>query len=160
MTEQDLTALVNRSLFADLGYTDAQGRMQIRRVFCTWHKGLERHLISTNTSSGHVKSLLCRPDACLYFADSSTFEGLCLTGQAVVHRETEWKKLLWHEQDVKYYPLGVNDPDYCVIEFLAESASYYRFDGKGELTREALAASAANAAFEDGYARPTKEGSA
>ena len=160
MNEQDLTALVNRSLFADLGYADPQGRMQIRRVFCTWHKGLERHLISTNTSSGHVKGLLRRPDACLYFADSEVFEGLCLTGRAVVHRETEWKQLLWHEQDVKYYPLGVNDPDYCVIEFIAESASYYRFDGKGELTKEKIAASAADAVFEDGYARLMKGGKA
>ena len=157
MTERELKSLVSRSLFADLGYTDRQGRIQIRRVFCTWHKGLAGHLISTNTSSGHVESLLLNPTACLYFADSRTFEGLCLQGRAVIHREEAWKRLLWHPEDVKYYPLGVDDPDYCVIEFIAESASYYRFDGKGILTREALAAASAGAVWEDGYAPPAKE---
>lgn len=139
MTKDELMALINRSHTADLGYL-VNGAPTIRRVFCTWHKGLGRHLISTNTSSGHVRALRKESAACLYFADNETFEGLCLSGHVVLHFEHEWKQLLWHPQDVKYYPQGMDDPDYCVMEFVAESGAYYRFDGKGELSGDEMAA--------------------
>ena len=58
MTKDELMNLVNRSRFATIGYTDEESRPNVRRVFCVWHKGLGGHLISTNTSSAHVKSLI------------------------------------------------------------------------------------------------------
>ena len=57
MTKNEIMNLVNRSLFATIGYTDELGRQNVRRVFCVWHKGWGRHLISTNTSSAHFRSL-------------------------------------------------------------------------------------------------------
>lgn len=154
MTTEEIMNLINRSLFADLGYVDADGRVSIRRVFCTWHKGLGRHLISTNTSSAHVQALLADGrNVCLYVADSERFEGVCLYGTAAVHFEAEFRELLWHEGDEKYYPGGVTDDDYCVIEFAAQSAYYYRFDGKGELSAAEIARHDEGAQFEDGYAR-------
>ena len=78
MTKDEMMNLINRSLFATIGYTDEMGRQNVRRVFCVWHKGLGRHLISTNTSSAHVQTLRKNGNACLYFSDDSTFEGLCL----------------------------------------------------------------------------------
>ena len=89
MTKDEMMNLVNRSLFATIGYTDELGRQNVRRVFCTWHRGLGRHLISTNTSSAHVKSLQQHENACLYFSDDAAFEGLCLFGKAVMHFEKE-----------------------------------------------------------------------
>ncbi|MBQ8971785.1 MAG: pyridoxamine 5'-phosphate oxidase family protein, partial [Clostridia bacterium] len=80
MTKDEIMNLVNRSLFATIGYTDDVGRQNVRSVFCVWHKGLGRHLISTNTSSAHTQSLRKNGNACLYFSDDSTFEGLCLFG--------------------------------------------------------------------------------
>lgn len=153
MTKEELMNLISRSLTADLGYIEANGFPTIRRVFCTWHKGLGRHLISTNVSSSHVQRLMPQRNACLYFADSETYEGLCLTGRAIVHTERPWKELLWHPQDVMYYPGGIDDPDYCVIEFAAEAGRYYRFDGKGDLSAEEMEAFDRDAQFEDGYAK-------
>ena len=155
MTLDELAALINRSLFADLGYTDEQGRTNIRRVFCVWHRGLGRHLISTNTGSAHVQSLLQNGNACLYFADDAAFEGLCLYGHAVIHTERAFKELLWNPGDEKYYPQGIDDPDYCVTEFVAESARFYRYDGKGTLSAAELAAFDADKQFENGYAKHT-----
>ena len=57
MTKDEIMNLINRSLYAIIGYTDELGRQNVRRVFCVWHRGLGRHLISTNTSSAHVQSL-------------------------------------------------------------------------------------------------------
>ena len=58
MTHAEIMNLIDRSLFATIGYTDEQGRQNIRRVFCVWHKGMGRHLISTNTSSSHIQRLM------------------------------------------------------------------------------------------------------
>ena len=152
MTKDELMNLVNRSLFATIGYTDEAGRQNVRRVFCVWHRGLGRHLISTNTSSAHVKSLRKNGNACLYFSDDSSFEGLCLFGKTVAHFEREYRELLWNEGDEKYYPKGVEDEDYCILEFIAESGRFYRYDGKGDLSADEIAAFDAGREFENGYA--------
>ena len=156
MTENEMMNLVNRSLFATIGYTDEQGRQNVRRVFCVWHKGIGRHLISTNTSSSHVQSLMKNPNVCLYFSDDSTFEGICLYGKAVIHQESEYKQLLWNEGDEKYYPKGIDDEDYCILEIIADSARFYRFDGKGELSKTQIEALYSGKEFENGYAKTSK----
>ena len=157
MTQEELLNLVNRSLFADLGYLDAEDNPAIRRVFCVWHRGLGRHLISTNTSSGHVARLREDGRACLYFSDSERFEGLCLTGRCLARREKEYRELLWNDGDEKYYPKGVDDEDYCVLEFIADHASYYRYDGKGKLTREELEKTDAAGVYQNGYLKSSTD---
>ena len=151
MTHDEIMNLINRSLFATIGYTDEQGRQNVRRVFCVWHKGLGRHLISTNTSSSHIRSLLRNRNIGLYFSDDASFEGICLYGEAIVHLEREYKELLWNEGDEKYYPKGIDDEDYCILEVAAESSRYYRYDGKGDLSAAEIAAYDAGRQFENGY---------
>lgn len=151
MTRDEMMNLVNRSLFATIGYTDEAGRQNVRRVFCVWHKGLGRHLISTNTSSAHVRSLRKNGNACLYFSDDSAFEGLCLFGKFEAHFEREYRELLWNEGDEKYYPKGVEDEDYCILEFIADSGRFYRFDGKGDLSAAEMEAYDQGREFENGY---------
>ena len=153
MTHDEMMNLINRSLFATIGYTDEQGRQNVRRVFCVWHKGLGRHLISTNTSSRHVQTLMNKPDMCLYFSDDSSFEGLCLYGKAVIHMEREYKELLWNEGDEKYYPKGIDDEDYCILEFVADSGRFYRYDGKGDISKEEIEQYDVNKVFENGYSK-------
>ncbi len=69
MIMQKIAELVNNSMTAELGFIEDNGMPSIRKVFCTWHKGLGAHLISTNTSSVHVQKLLENDKACLYFSD-------------------------------------------------------------------------------------------
>ena len=152
MTHKEITALIDRSLFATMGYTDEQGRQNVRRVFCVWHRGVGRHLISTNTSSAHVQSLMKSPNSCLYFSDDEAFEGLCLFGSMAVRREREYRELLWNEGDEKYYPGGIDDEDYCILEFTADSGRYYRYDGKGDLTREEIESHDSGLEYRNGYA--------
>lgn len=151
MTKDEIMNLINSQLFADLGFIDENGKQNIRRVFCVWHKGLGRHLISTNTHSVHTQSLLKKNEACLYFADSDKFLGVCLNGKAVVHFEKEYRELLWHDGDEKYYPKGVDDEDYCIIEFVADAGRYYRYDGKGDLSAKEISDYDKDREFEDGY---------
>lgn len=138
MIKQEIQRLINNSLFASLGYVDLEGKPSIRKVFCTWHKGLGRHLISTNLSSGHVKALQRNSLSCLYFDDTENFEAVCLNGTVIVHTEEAYKRLLWTEGDEQYYPTGIEDEDYCVLEFIAESARYYASDGSGDILQSEL----------------------
>ena len=156
MTHDEMMNLINRSLFATIGYTDEEGRQNVRRVFCVWHKGLGRHLISTNTSSSHIRSLKKNDDVCIYFSDDATFEGICLYGKAVLHFDKEYRQLLWNEGDEKYYPKGVEDPDYCILEIVADSGRYYRFDGKGNLSHDEITAYDVDKEYRNGY-RERKE---
>ncbi len=151
MTHNEIQDLINRSLFATLGYLDSEDQIRLCRVFCTWHKGLGYHLISTNTSSAHVKALLKNSKASLYFSDDETFEGVNFIGKVIIHFEREWKELLWHDQDKIYYPKGIDDEDYCVLEFVADSARFYRYDGKGNFTKEEMEANDKDKKYEDKY---------
>ena len=152
MTLDEIMCLINRSLFATIGYTDEQSRQNVRRVFCVWHRGIGRHLISTNTSSAHIQSLMKDNRMCLYFSDDASFEGTCLFGRAIIRRDKEYKQLLWNKGDEKYYPKGIDDEDYCILEFIADSGRYYRYDGKGDLTNTEITAYDQGKAFENGYA--------
>lgn len=139
MTLNEIDNLVRESGFASIGFLDKDGNPSIRRVFSTWHKGLGSHLISTNTSSQHVQALLKHNRACLYFDNCQNFQGVCFTGTVIVHFDREHKVKLWNEGDEKYYPNGVDDEDYCVLEFQAEHGRYYRYDGIGDISANELA---------------------
>jgi len=136
MTLNEISNLINGTVFASLGFLDDNGEPSIRRVFCRWHKGIGRHYISTNVSSMHIQNLLKNNKACLYFDNCQTFEGLCLTGIVIVHTDREHKAFIWDDDDIKYYPDGIDDEDYCVIEFEARRGRYYRYDGKGDISQE------------------------
>ncbi len=152
MTHDEIMDLIDRSLFAEIGYTDESGRQNIRKTFCVWHKGLGGHLISTNTSSSHIKNLLKNDNVCIYFSDDKTFEGVCFFGKAVVHFDRKYKELLWNDGDEKYYPKGIDDEDYCILEIAAESGRYYRYDGKGDLTKEEILSYDEGREYINGYA--------
>ena len=153
MTHDEIMDLIDRSLFAEIGYTDEEGRQNIRKTFCVWHKGLGGHLISTNTSSSHIKDLLKKDNVCIYFSDDAAFEGICLFDKAVIHFDRKFKELLWNEGDEKYYPGGIDDEDYCILEIKAQTGRYYRYDGKGDLTCEEICAYDAGKEYENGYAK-------
>ena len=40
-------------------------------------------------------------------------------------KDLESKSAIWREGDTLYYPLGLLDPDYCVLRFTAESGRFY-----------------------------------
>lgn len=65
------------------------------------------------------------PGGCLYFWTASFTRGVCLSGTVEVLETAEAKARLWREGDERCYPLGVGDPDYCVLKFTAEKGRYY-----------------------------------
>jgi len=118
-------ALVSRSGIAMLGTIDAKGCPNIRAVIKVENEGLRRIWFSTNTSSRKIPQVKANPKTCVYFVDFEKWMGLMLVGTTDVLQDPESRRRLWHEGDEKYYPSGVDDPDYSVLRFTAQWGRYY-----------------------------------
>ena len=109
-----------------ISYIDESGFPQIRAMLKPREReGIKTFYFSTNTSSKKVSCFLKNPNACVYFVDKRFYRGICLSGTVEVLQTAEAKERLWRAGDKMYYPLGVTDPDYCVLRFTAERGRYY-----------------------------------
>lgn len=159
MTPLDIMALIDRSLYADLAYIDEDGKPVACRFYCVWHRGIGRHIMSTGTVHKHSRCLMNGGDACLYFGDESNCANVSLSGRCYVRQDHDLKALLWFEGDEHFFPLGVDDPTYCVLEFEADSLRYYYEGTKGGMDSEAIAAfDAGRDTYVNGYKKTHPEG--
>lgn len=88
-------------------------------------EGIKTFYFTTNTSSIRVAQYHKNPNACIYFCDKRFFRGIMLKGTMKVLEDKASKEMIWQEGDTMYYPLGVTDPDYCILRFSAQSGRYY-----------------------------------
>ena len=102
------------------GYPNVKAMLPPRK-----HSGLSTFYFTTNTSSQRVSQYRKDPKASIYFCDSLYFKGLMLIGSMEVLEDRQAKELIWRPGDELYYPLGVSDPDYCVLRFTAIKGHYY-----------------------------------
>lgn len=87
--------------------------------------GIKHIYFSTNTSSMRVKQFMDNPKSCLYFYDRRFFRGVMLKGIIEILQDNHSKEMIWRNGDEMYYPMGVTDPDYCVLKFTAQSGRFY-----------------------------------
>lgn len=123
---------------AYVGSVDADGYPQIKAMFVPEHGDLRTQYFSTNTSALRTQQFLREPRACVYYCDAKGVRGALFTGTMRVCTDHGHKALLWNEGDEMYYPGGVDDPDYCVLEFTAESVRYYHALEKRTLSIDEL----------------------
>ena len=88
-------------------------------------EGIKEFYFTTNTSSMRVKQYRENNKACIYFCDRRFFRGVMLQGTMEVLEDAATKEMIWRQGDTQYYPLGVTDPDYCVLHFTAQNGRYY-----------------------------------
>ncbi len=118
-------ALVERSQIGMLGTNSEEGHPHIKAMIKAEAEDLKRVWFSTNTSSRRVAQLRQDSRASVYFVDFDQWMGLMLVGEVEVLRDAASRKRLWHDGDERYYPLGVDDPDYTVLRFTARWANFY-----------------------------------
>ena len=118
-------ALVERSGIALVGSNSGDGHPWIKAMLKMETEDLKTVWFSTNTSSKRVAQFREDPRACVYFVDFSDWMGLMLSGEVKVLSDPESRKRLWRDGYERYYPLGIDDPDYTVLRFSASSANYY-----------------------------------
>lgn len=88
-------------------------------------QGISTIYFSTNTSSLRVSQFIQNPKACIYFSDVRFFRGAMLLCTVEVLTDSATKERIWREGDTMYYPLGVTDPDYCVLKCTVLRGRYY-----------------------------------
>jgi len=88
--------------------------------------GLKNFYFTTNTSSMRVHQYRKNNKACLYFYDKRYYRGVMLIGTMDVLVDQKTKDLIWRDGDTMYYPLGVTDPDYCVLKFTSQKMRTYQ----------------------------------
>ena len=110
---------------AFLSYIDENGYPETRAMLILEHDHIRTQYLSTNTSSGKVPALRKNSKASIYYCDPEYFQGALFVGDIEVCTDPEIKAFLWREGFEKYYPLGVNDPDYCVLKLTVNRGSHY-----------------------------------
>ncbi len=117
--------LAERAETAMLGTNGDDGYPNIKAMLKMASDGLKVFWFSTNTSSKRVAQLTRDGKACIYLVDTQTFEGLMLVGEVEVLTDAESRQHVWREGFERYYPKGVNDPDYTVLRFTSRWGNYY-----------------------------------
>ena len=121
---EQISALIDETKNVIVCSVDENGFPNAKAMFKTEHDGLKTFLFSTNTSSLRTQQFLRNEKACIYFCGQSKINGLMLVGTMEVCTDHAIKARLWVPGCEIYYPLGVDDPDYCVLKFTAESGNY------------------------------------
>jgi general stress protein 26 len=123
---QTISGLIDKASVSFIGSVDSEGVPNMKAMLPPRKReGIKHIYFTTNTSSMRVKQYKENPKASVYFCDQRFFRGVMLKGTMEVLEDTESKEMIWREGDTMYYPLGVTDPDYCVLKFTASSGRFY-----------------------------------
>lgn len=123
----EIKKLRETSPVAYVGSVNEAGFPQIKGMLVFEHDSIKTQYFSTNTSSKRVGQFLKNPKACVYYCDDTEnkYKGALFTGTMEVCTDHETKAMLWRDGCEIYYPKGVDDEDYCVYKFTAETVNYY-----------------------------------
>jgi Uncharacterized stress protein (general stress protein 26) len=118
--------LIDKQKVALIGSVDDEGFPNLKAMLSPRKReGIKTFYFTTNTSSERVVQYRANPKGSIYFYDQRFFRGVMLKGTMEVLEDAASKEMIWREGDTVYYPLGVTDPDYCVLRFTAEKGRYY-----------------------------------
>ena len=125
--KNEIRALRDSSSVAYVGSVNGGGFPQIKGMLVFEHDDLRVQYFSTNLSSKRAAQFRENPKACVYYCDDTKdkYKGALFTGTIEVCTDHETKAMLWRDGCEIYYPGGIDDPDYCVYKFTAETVNYY-----------------------------------
>ena len=130
--KQQALALVERNpLIMMLGTIGSGGVPEIKAMTKVRSDGLSRFWFCSNTSARRTEVLRRDGRACLYAcefaADTNPMicRGVMLSGMAELSWDDDLRRSLWQDFMTMYYPKGALDPDFVVVQFMAERGNYY-----------------------------------
>ncbi len=124
--EETISKLIDKQGVSFIGSVDEAGYPNMKAMLPPRQReGIKQFYFTTNTSSMRVQQYRENAKACIYFCDRRYFRGVMLIGTMEVLETQDIKEMIWREGDTMYYPLGVADPDYCVLRFTARTGRYY-----------------------------------
>lgn len=134
MNQDEIIRFIRTQKVAVVAGVDEEGFPSQKAMFAPRRiDGCTAFYFSTNTSSQKVQIFRAQPKASVYFykQGKQKFVGIQLKGTMEVLTDHEAKASIWQPTDTMYYPLGVDDPDYCVLKFTAACGRFYS-EGKTE----------------------------
>ena len=124
--EKTISNMMDKQSTIYISSVDEEGFPNTKAMYAPRKReGIREFYFSTNTSSLRVMQFKENPKACIYFCDKRFFRGVMLKGIVEVLENSDSKEMIWQPGDTMYYPLGVTDPDYCVLKFTAQEGRYY-----------------------------------
>jgi general stress protein 26 len=75
-------------------------------------------IFSTNTSSTKLADVKKRPQVSVYYCSPKDWKGVMFGGDIEIVDDMDLKKELWHDNWVRYYPSGYDDPDHTVLRLV------------------------------------------
>lgn len=79
--------------------------------------------VSTGTTSAKTKHFLTNPKAGVSIVSGG--DSVVYTGMIEIVTDQAVKRALWADWMLAHFPGGVEDPEYCVLKFTPNSATYY-----------------------------------
>lgn len=124
---KEILELRKNAQVAYVGSVNENGFPQIKGMLVVEHDSVKTHYFSTNTSSRRVGQFRSCPKASVYYVDDTKdkYKGALFTGYVEVCTDRKTKEFLWRDGFEIYYPKGIDDEDYCVYKFTAETVNYY-----------------------------------
>ena len=118
--------LIDKQSIGYISSIDEDGFPATKAMFAPRiREGIKVFYFTSNTSSLRVSHYQENPKGCIYFCDRRFYRGVMFQGGFEILEEHDIKEKMWREGDTLYYPLGIDDPDYCVLKFTAKKGRYY-----------------------------------
>ena len=74
--------------------------------------------MSTNTSSEKIKQINKNDNVAIYFSIPQEYNGVMFQGNIEFINDKEFKKKIWHDGSLKFYPSGYTDPDFTLLKLI------------------------------------------
>lgn len=113
--------LLNRSNLLSLASINEQGYPRVCIVTKLHNEGLDKIYVATGSSSNKTKHFQADPRASICYYDEQA--SAILTGNIKIVDCLELKQALWQDWLLEHLPGGVEDPEYCVLEFVPVEAN-------------------------------------
>lgn len=124
--EKAVSDLINEVNIFMISSVDSEGFPNTKAMLSPRKReGIKMIYFTTALSSMKAVQFSQNSKANIYFCNASTFKGVMLMGTMEVLTDVDLKEEMWREGDELYHPLGITDPDYCILKFTTQKGRFY-----------------------------------
>ena len=120
---QQAAWILDRCGYVILSTIDGNGFPRPVAIDVLRHDGIATLWMTTSLSSEKVKHLRKEPKAGICYGHEA--DSVTLTGTAEIISDMETRHAFWKDFMKHYFPEGPDDPDYCILCFHAEEATFW-----------------------------------
>lgn len=120
-------ALLSNCSEITLSSVNENGYPRICVLSKTKADGIKKVWCSTGLSGTKVKHFNENPKASVCFWKDGN--SVTLVGKVIVKTDREIREEMWLDWFIDHFPGGIDDPEYCILEFTAEEATLW-IDGE------------------------------